>query len=103
MVIRGNTISFPNPNPDWAQTTPILGSYIKNKPDITVDKDGFTVIGGQRAISAITINEYEDQPWTMELAFEGGVTEVISIAHEHGNPKSITAGGVTIPITYWGL
>lgn len=104
MTIRGNTVGFPNPHPDWAQTLPAVASYIRNKPDITVDEDGFTVIGSQRPITEITITESETDPWTMELSLEGGVTETITIAHDgNGNPESITANGVTIPITYWGV
>lgn len=104
MAIRGNTIGFPNPNPDWAQTTPLVASFIRNKPNITVDADGYTVIGGQRAITGITITESENEPWKMELSLEGGVTETITIAHNgNGEPTSITANGVTIPINYWGV
>lgn len=104
MVIRGNTVGFPNPHPDWTQTNSAVASYIRNKPDISVDKDGFTIIGGQRGITAITITESETAPWRMELSLEGGVTETITIAHDgNGNPTSITVGEATIPITYWGV
>ena len=104
MTIRGNTVGFPNPHPDWAQTNPAVASFIRNKPNITVDANGFTVISGQRAITAITITESETAPWKIELSLEGGVTETIAIAHNgNGEPTSITAGGVTIPITYWGV
>lgn len=104
MAIRGNTLGFPNPHPDWAQTNLAVASFIRNKPNIIVDKDGFTVVGGQRAITEITITESETKPWTMELSLEGNVTETITIAHDgNGEPISITAHGVTIPITYWGV
>lgn len=103
MVIRGNTVGFPNPHPDWSQTNSTVANYIRNKPDISVDKDGFTVIGGQRGITKITVTENESGPWTMELTLEGGVTETISIAHDgNGNPESITVGGEPIEI-HWGL
>ena len=104
MAIRGNTVGFPNPHPDWAQTNPAVASFIRNKPNLTVDKDGFTIIGGQRTITSITITESETAPWKMELFLEGDVTETITIAHDgNGEPTSITAGSVTIPITYWGI
>lgn len=104
MIIRGNTVGLPNPIPDWAQTETSMASHIKNKPDITVDTDGFTVVGGQRGITSISITESESGPWEMELTLEGDVVETITIAHdENGDPKSITANGVTIPITYLGV
>lgn len=31
-MIRGNTVGFPNPQPDWRQTDPLQADYIKNKP-----------------------------------------------------------------------
>ena len=104
MAIRGNTVGFPNPHPDWTQTNPAIASFIRNKPNITVDDDGYTVVGGQRVITSITITESETAPWKMELFLEGDVTETITIAHDgNGEPTSITAGSVTIPITYWGI
>lgn len=104
MIIRGNVVGLPNPIPDWDQTNESFANYIKNKPPITIDENGYVEINGQRGITAISITESETGPWTMELTLEGGVTETISIAHNgNGDPTSITANGVTIPITYWGL
>ena len=31
-MIRGNTVGFPNPKPNWTQEDHQLGSYIENKP-----------------------------------------------------------------------
>ena len=32
--IKGNTVGFPNPQPDWNQTDSTQADYIKNKPDV---------------------------------------------------------------------
>lgn len=34
MKIRGNTVGFPNPQPDWNQSDPMQADYIRNKPDV---------------------------------------------------------------------
>ena len=35
MKIIGNTVGTPLPKPDFKQTDPTKGDYIKNKPEIT--------------------------------------------------------------------
>ena len=40
--VKGNTVGFPNPQPDWEQTDTTQADYIKNKPipDTTLSKAG---------------------------------------------------------------
>lgn len=62
------------------------------------------MIGDQRSITAISITESETEAWIIELTLDGDATETITIAHDaNGDPSSISANGVTIPITYSGV
>ena len=101
MIIRGNTVGLPNPVPDWAQTTSSFANYIKNKPNVYLDVDGYTVVAGQRGISSLQIQESSSGPWTITITYAGGITDSITITPDaSGNPRSISAGGATIPISY---
>jgi hypothetical protein len=44
MKIRGNTVGFPNPQPDWNQTDPTQADYIKNKPEVAAPSGEVTRI-----------------------------------------------------------
>lgn len=34
-VIMGNMLGMPSPRPDWNETNPLKGSFIRNKPDLS--------------------------------------------------------------------
>lgn len=38
MIIKGNTVTTTVPRPDYAQTNPQKGDFIKNKPDAAIEK-----------------------------------------------------------------
>ena len=80
--IKGNTVGFPNPQPDWNQTDSTQADYIKNKPS-------------QIAVTGIDFTNFADGSFT-----ENAGGEVISHTvtfDAAGRPSAID--GVTIT---WG-
>jgi hypothetical protein len=83
MKIIGNTVGTPLPKPDWKQTDPAKGDYIKNKPEVidpavgqlltikTIDEDGH--ITELEAVNNLQTHEFITLSDIDEIC--GGVTE----------------------------
>ena len=65
MKIRGNTVGFPNPQPNWNQTDSTQADYIKNKPFETVSD-----VLDQMAVSVIDFSGLESGTFTETLGGE---------------------------------
>lgn len=106
MKIKGNTVGFPNPQPDWSQVDTTQADYIKNKPDVRVDDQGYTVIGGQRGIGSITVIQAGDTSVSVQCTLkDSDQTSVHKINLDaDGHPYEILVDGESIPVTWsvWG-
>lgn len=94
MKIRGNTVGFPNPQPDWEQTDPLQADYIRNKPDVV--GAGGPVVSGELAV--------ESQKYTMTLTLADNSTDVIVLETDADDyPTKVTVNGTEIPWTVTGV
>lgn len=94
MKIRGNTVGFPNPQPDWNQTDPMQADYIRNKPDVV--GAGSAVVAGELVV--------ESQKYTMTLSLADGGEEVIVLETDANDyPTKVTVNGTEIHWTVTGV
>lgn len=94
MKIRGNTVGFPNPQPDWEQTDPLQADYIRNKPNVV--GGGSAVVSGQLTV--------ESQKYTMTLTLADDSTETIVLETDANDyPTKVTVNGTEIPWTVTGV
>ena len=103
MKIRGNTVGFPNPQSDWNQTDTSQADYIKNKPGIEVDADGYTNISGLRQGTAIDVVK-TDKTIKVVTTLEGdkATTSIINL-NKYGYPTSIVTDGVECIVSWEGF
>lgn len=104
MKIKGNTVGFPNPQPDWGQTDTTQADYIKNKPNIYVDDEGYTVIEGQRKVTGFVITKFGNKI-TINGATEGFGTPISQeiILDENGYPSEIKSDDVSTSVVWGGF
>ena len=103
--IKGNTVGFPNPQPDWNQTDATQADYIKNKPaiPITVAEDGYADISGLRQPTAMTIAKMGDTVGVF-VTLQGDVLSTSAITlDENGYPISIDTDGVECTLVWEGF
>ena len=84
--IKGNTVGFPNPQPDWNQTDETQADFIKNKPD---------VLGSLPTVSAIDFSNFQNGSFT-EIVDGETITHTVTFDAD-GRP--VTIDDVTIT---WG-
>ena len=105
MRVRGNTVGFPNPQPDWEQTDTNQADYIKNKPElpITINEDGYTDISGLRQMTDVKMVKSENVI-TVTATLEGDVptTSVITL-DDYGYPVSINTDGTECTVNWEGF
>ena len=103
--IKGNTIGFPNPQPDWDQTDTTQADYIKNKPvvPVTVAEDGYTDIEGLRQATSVGIIKANNMVGVY-VELQGGVnTHSIITLNEKGYPSEIMTDGVKCVVSWDGF
>lgn len=88
--IKGNTVGFPNPQPDWNQTDPTQADFIKNKPFQTAAD-----VLDQMSVTHIDFSNFANG--SFEETVNGEVISHTVTFDEAGRPASID--GVTIT---WG-
>ena len=88
--IKGNTVGFPNPQPDWNQTDPTQADFIKNKPFQTAAD-----VLDQMSVTNIDFSNFANG--SFEETVNGEVISHTVTFDEAGRPASID--GVTIT---WG-
>lgn len=100
--IKGNTIGFPNPQPDWNQTDAAQADFIKNKIPAYVDKDGYTVIDGQRQPVSVSLVKSGDTV-TVTTVYDGNQTrtDVITLNDEY--PVKLVCDGREVPLGWEGF
>lgn len=76
--IKGNTVGFPNPQPDWNQTDATQADYIKNKPDI---------LGSLPSVNAIDFSNFQNGSFTETV--DGEVITHTVTFDESGRPVKI--------------
>lgn len=104
--IKGNTVGFPNPQPDWNQTDPTQADFIKNKPPISVDESGYTTINGIRQmLSGAFVQSKAEESTTVTYTetLEGGATRTHVIDIVNGYPVKVVSGGVERTFTWEGF
>ena len=93
MRIKGNTVGFPNPQPDWKQTDISQADYIKNKPAIDTTTDGYTEISGMRRATSISVVK-SGKTVTVTRQLSGGKSSVSTITlGDNDIPVKITTDG----------
>ena len=103
MRVRGNTVGFPNPQPDWNQTNTSQGDYIKNKPAIVTTEDGYTEITGLRpAVSAKVAASGNTVTVTRTLAGNVSSVSVITL-NDNGLPVTVVTDGVECELSWEGF
>ena len=103
MRIRGNTVGFPNPQPNWNQTDTAQADYIKNKPAISVDAEGYTVVDNQRGLVSFSAVKNVNAV-TVTSVYDGNKThtDVITM-DENDYPKKLVCDGKEIPLSWEGF
>ena len=101
--IKGNTVGFPNPQSDWDQGNTTQADYIKNKPPISVDQNGYTVIEGLPVATNMAMVKV-DNTVTVTVAMQGDqtTTSVITL-DENGYPTEVTTDGVACALSWEGF
>lgn len=84
--IKGNTVGFPNPQPDWNQTDETQADFIKNKPD---------VLGSLPTVSAIDFSNFQNGSFT-EIVDGETITHTVTF-DDSGRPVKIDDVSIT-----WG-
>ena len=84
MKIKGNTVGFPNPQPDWNQTDPTQADYVKNKPPIRVT-GGYTEIDGLPAVTGIRVHKFGEDVIIINTTYANGSTSASSIKVDENN------------------
>ena len=105
MRVKGNTVGFPNPQPDWEQSDSTQADFIKNKPAIpfTVTEDGYTDISGLRQATAVSMVKV-DNTVTVSTTLQGDDTIVSEITlDEEGYPSKIVTDGVECAVSWEGF
>ena len=103
--IKGNTVGFPNPQPDWDQADTTQADYIKNKPviPVAVSDDGYTDITGLRqavGMSAVKVGNIV----TMNTTLQGDCTTTSTITlNDMGYPSKIVTDGVECTVSWEGF
>ena len=104
MKIKGNTVGFPNPQPDWNQTDETQADYILNKPPVYVDGDGYTQIEGQPRVTAVSVlDATEAEVSSIVMAVElnnGGSSTYIVHLDENKRPSQIIVDGVAVAVAW---
>jgi hypothetical protein len=85
MKIVGNTVGTTIPKPDWNQTDPSKGDYIKNKPSATDGVDG------------VTFTPHMDEEGNLSWSNDGGREnpEPVNLTGPAGEPGAAGADGYT--------
>ena len=103
--IKGNTVGFPNPQPDWDQEDSTQADYIKNKPviPVAVSEDGYTDITGLRqAVRASAVKT--GNIVTMNTTLQGDCTTTSTITlNDMGYPSKIVTDGVECTVSWEGF
>ena len=103
MKIKGNTVGFPNPQPDWDQRDATKADYIKNKIPAYVDENGYTVIEGLRGLVSFSVTK-GNTTVTVTTTYDSNETHTDVIALDSNDcPISVTSDGKTIPISWEGF
>lgn len=103
--IKGNTVGFPNPQPDWGQADTTQADYIKNKPviPVAVSDDGYTDITGLRqavGVNAVKVGNIV----TMNTTLQGDCTTTSTITlNDMGYPSKIVTDGVECTVSWEGF
>lgn len=103
MKIKGNTVGFPNPQPDWNQTDATQADFVKNKPPISVDADGYTKIDGQRSLVSFSAVK-NGATVTVTTAYDGNDThtDVLTMGSDD-YPTKLVCDGKKISLTWEGF
>lgn len=101
--IKGNTVGFPNPQPDWNQTNTTQADYIKNKPPISVDQNGYTVIEGLPMATNMAMVKV-DNTITVTVGLQGDQTSTSVITlNADGYPTDVTTDGLACTLSWEGF
>ena len=105
MRIKGNTVGFPNPQPNWNQTDEDQADFILNKPPISISSDGYTDIDGLRQLTEVTlVKNQNNNTIGVMMAFQGDelLTSMITL-NEDNYPVKIVTGDVECTIGWEGF
>ena len=101
--IKGNTVGFPNPQTDWNQKNDTQADFLKNKPPIYVDANGYTVIEGLPVATNMAMVK-ADNTITVTVALQGDqtTTSIITL-NADGYPIDVTTDGLACTLSWEGF